>query len=62
MSLLDILNIHHILVKMKTLIVIQPLKGSNQQLGDFYLVHNGNINNLEMLIEQFNIQHQFKKL
>ena len=34
---------------------IQPLKGSNKQLGDFYLVHNGNINNLEILIEQFNI-------
>lgn len=36
---------------------IQPFKGNNIEFGDFYLVHNGNINNLENLIKQFNLQN-----
>ncbi len=34
---------------------IQPLEGYNVNLGKFYLVHNGNINNLNILKKQFNI-------
>ena len=38
---------------------IQPLKGNNKQLGDFYLIHNGNINNLKSLINQFNLPNKY---
>tara|TARA_B100000123_G_C25732286_1_gene429818 strand:- start:544 stop:1953 length:1410 start_codon:yes stop_codon:yes gene_type:complete len=34
---------------------IQPLKGNNSKLGDFYLVHNGNINNIKLLVNLFEL-------
>nr|QDY51994.1 hypothetical protein 2_66 [Mimiviridae sp. ChoanoV1] len=39
-------------------LVTQPFKGINKRLGEFYLVHNGNINNLDQVKEIFDIENE----
>lgn len=39
-------------------LVTQPFKGINKRLGAFYLVHNGNINNLDQVKEIFDIENE----
>ena len=38
--------------------VTQPFRGINMRLGEFYLVHNGNINDLEKVIELFDLEKE----
>ena len=38
--------------------ITQPFRGINKRLGEFYLVHNGNINNLESVKELFDMEKE----
>tara|TARA_B110001469_G_C9647819_1_gene328550 strand:- start:271 stop:1647 length:1377 start_codon:yes stop_codon:yes gene_type:complete len=38
--------------------VTQPFKGINKRLGEFYLVHNGNIKDLDSLINLFDLEDE----
>jgi len=38
--------------------VTQPFKGINKRLGEFYLVHNGNIKDLDYLINLFDLEDE----
>ena len=39
-------------------LVTQPFKGINKRLGEFYLIHNGNINNLDKVKEIFDLENE----
>ena len=39
-------------------LVTQPFKGINKRLGEFYLIHNGNINNLDYVKELFDLENE----
>ena len=38
--------------------VTQPFRGLNMRLGEFYMVHNGNINNIDSIKETFNLEDE----
>ena len=40
------------------MLVTQPFKGINFRLGEFYLVHNGNINNFDYVRKMFDLENE----